>query len=67
MKSPKTIEGMNIIKVLLKKGFEIKGRKGSHISLSKGVVHLTVVVPLTTIGIYKKICRITGISLEEFL
>ena len=67
MKTPKVIRGEEIIKVLVKNGFEIKSRKGSHISLSNGQVHITVVLPLTTIGLFLRICRITGISKEEFL
>lgn len=49
MKTPKVIKGDKIIKVLVKKSFELKSRKGSHISLSNGKGHLTVVLPLTTI------------------
>ena len=67
MKTPKVIRGEDIIKVLVKNGYEIKSRKGSHVSLSNGQTHLTVVLPLTTIGVFLKICRITGISKEEFL
>ena len=67
MKIPKTIKGIKIIKVLIKKGYEIKSRKGSHVSLSNGKIHLTIVMPITTIGIFKKICKITGISPKEFL
>ena len=67
MKTPKVIKGEEIIKILVKRGFEIKSRKGSHISLSNGQVHITLVLPLTTIGVFLRICRITGISKEEFL
>jgi len=51
---------------LVKKGYEIKSRKGSHISLSNGKIHITVVLPLTTIGVFNKISRLTGIPKEEF-
>ena len=67
MKTPKTINGEKIIKVLLNHGYEIKSRKSSHISLSNGNVHITVVFPITTIGVFLRICRITGISKKEFL
>ena len=67
MKSPKVIKGINIVKVLIKRGWIIKSRNSSHVSMSNGVTHITIVLPLTTIGIYKKICKITGIDLEEFL
>lgn len=66
MKSPKTIKGQKIIKVLVKKGYEVKSRKGSHVSLSNGQINVVVVLPLTTIGIYKKIAKSTGISEREF-
>ncbi|MFH1325342.1 MAG: type II toxin-antitoxin system HicA family toxin [archaeon] len=66
MKTPKVIKGENIIKVLMQHGYEIKSRKGSHVSLSNGKIHITVVLPLTTIGVFNKISRLTGISKEEF-
>lgn len=66
MKAPKVLRGEKIIKVLAKHSYEVKSRKGSHVSLSNGKVHITVVLPLTTIGIYKKISRLTGIPKEEF-
>ncbi len=66
MKTPKVVKGQNIIKVLMKNGYEVKSRKGSHVSLSNGKIHITVVLPLTTIGIFNKISRLTGISKEEF-
>ena len=67
MKLPKVVEGKDIIKVLVKHGYEIKRRKGSHVSLSREEINITVVLPLTTIGVYRKIARKTGISVKEFL
>lgn len=67
MKLPKIVKGIEIIKILVKKGFVVKSRKSSHVSLSNGKIHMTVVLPPTTIGVYKKICRVTGIFPEEFL
>lgn len=67
MKLPKVIKGEEILKVLVKHGYEIKRRKGSHVSVSNGEIHITVVLPLTTIGVYRKISKKTNISLEEFL
>jgi len=66
MKTPKVIKGEKIIKVLINSGYEIKSRKGSHVSLSNGKIHITIVLPLTTIGIFNKISRVSGISKEEF-
>ncbi len=67
MKTPKILKGDYIIKVLVKKGYQIKSRDGSHVTLSNGTIHVTVVLPITTIGVFLKICRITGIPKEEFL
>jgi len=67
MGKPKVIKGEKILKVLKRRGYEIKSHHGSHISLSNGQIHVTVVMPLTTIGVYLKICRTTGIPVEEFL
>ena len=66
MKTPKVVKGEKIIKILINNGYEIKSRKGSHVSLSNGKIHITIVLPLTTIGIFNKISRVTGISKEEF-
>lgn len=66
MKTPKVIRGEKLIKILIKHGYEIKNRKGSHISLSNGKINITVVLPLTTIGVFNKISRLTGIPKEEF-
>ena len=67
MKLPKVVKGKDIIKILVKYGYEIKRRKGSHVSLSKDNINITVVLPLTTIGVYRKISKKTGIPLEAFL
>ena len=66
MKTPKVVKGENIIKILVKNGYEIKSRRGSHVSLSNGKIHVTVVLPLTTIGVFNKIARLTGVLKEEF-
>jgi len=66
VKTPKVIKGEKIIKVLIDHGYAVKSRKGSHISLSNGRIHITIVLPLTTIGIFNKISRVTGISKEKF-
>ena len=67
MKLPKVIKGIDIIQILIRNGYEIKRRKGSHVSLSKDEINITIVLPLTTIGVYRKISKKTGIPLEEFL
>lgn len=67
-KTPKQIKGKKIIKVLTKNGYFIKSRGGSHITLSNGKIHVTVVIPFTSIGVFlKQIVKITGIPREEFL
>ena len=69
MKKPKVIKGLKIIKVLTKHGYHFKSRKGSHVYFESadGKTKVTVILPLTTIGIYKKISKATGILIEEFL
>lgn len=67
MRTPKIIKGDKIIRILVRRGYIIKSRKGSHVSLSNGVIHVTIVLPITTIGVFKKICKITGVPKEEFL
>lgn len=67
MKTPKTIKGLEIIKILMKNGYVIKSRTGSHVSLTNGKIKLTVVLPITTIGVFNKICKQTGIPKSEFL
>jgi len=66
MKTPRKVSGKQIIKILVNKGYQIKSRKGSHISLTNGKINLTVVLPLTSIGVFLKITRLTGIPREEF-
>ena len=66
-KLPKVVKGKDILKTLVKHGYEIKRQRGSHISLSNKDINITVVLPLTTIGVYKQISKKTGIPIEEFL
>ena len=66
-KLPKVIKGKELLKVLVKHGYEIKRQKGSHVSLSNKEINITVVLPLTTIGVYRQISKKTGIPVEEFL
>jgi predicted RNA binding protein YcfA (HicA-like mRNA interferase family) len=71
MKLP-VIPGQKLVKVLNKQGFEIAGRKGSHVRLKKKTANKTLVtiVPMhkkldagTLLGILRQ-CEITK---EEFL
>jgi len=66
MKSPKVIRGQKIIKALTKHGYEVKRIKGSHVFMTKDQINIVIVLPLTTIGVYKKISRTTKIPEEEF-
>ena len=67
MKSPREINGKKLINNLRKQGYVIKSQKGSHVSLSNGKVHVTVVLPITSVGVLKQIRRITGIPEQELL
>ena len=61
------ISGRKCLKILCNKfKFHVKRQRGSHVSLSKGKVLVTVVMPFTTIGVYKNIAKITGIPKEDF-
>jgi len=56
--------GKSLIKRLLREGWEIDRKKGSHFILVKGSVQVTV--PNHTndlpIGTYKHICKIAGVK-----
>ena len=65
------ISGMKVVKVLKKNGFEVKGRKGSHITLQKKN-HETyrTTVPLhkeLARGLLNDIIKQSGFTREEFL
>ncbi|HLC62718.1 MAG TPA: type II toxin-antitoxin system HicA family toxin [Candidatus Nanoarchaeia archaeon] len=67
MKTPHHVKGIDLINILRKHGYEIKSRKGSHVSLSNGQILVTIVLPLTSRGVFKKISKATNIPEEEFL
>jgi len=67
MKLP-IVSGMEIVKALNKEGFEIKGRKGSHVTLEKN--NFRVTVPLHKelgYGLLNDIIKQSGYTREEFL
>jgi len=71
MKLP-AVSGEKIVKALTKAGFEIVGRKGSHVRLKKKTSEKTyiVVVPLHTVvakNTFFSIIRQSGMSKEEFI
>lgn len=66
MKSPKVVKGQKIIKLLVKNNYKVTRIRGSHVSLKKDQINVVVVLPLTTIGVYKKIARVTKIPEKEF-
>ena len=64
--------GRQVVKALSKAGFEIVGRKGSHVRLKKKTPNKTyiVIVPMHSEikkGTLKSIIRQSGLSPEEFL
>ena len=70
MKLP-IVSGMKIVKTLTKLGFEVKGRKGSHVTLEKknGEIY-RVTVPLHNElgrGLLKEIIIQSGYERKEFL
>ncbi len=71
MKAP-VVSGKEMIKYLSKYGFEIVGRKGSHIRLKKLTEprNLVVIVPdhkELAQGTLRSILRQAGITFEEFV
>ncbi len=65
------LSGREIIKILSKHGFQIVGRKGSHVRLKKMVpdrVYITIVPDSKDIpiGTLKSIIRQSGLPEEEF-
>jgi predicted RNA binding protein YcfA (HicA-like mRNA interferase family) len=64
------VSGEKLIKILTKKGFEIKRRKGSHVQLEDNVGR-RVTVPIHPgreigRGLLRKILRDSEISIEEY-
>jgi predicted RNA binding protein YcfA (HicA-like mRNA interferase family) len=55
--------GKDLIKRLQKNGWVIDRQRGSHVTLIKGAVHVTVPSHNTDIpiGTYRKICKLTGV------
>ena len=65
------LSGRDIVKILTKNGFEIVGRKGSHIRLKKIAKERTYITIVPDhreipIGTLKSIIRQSGLSEEEF-
>jgi len=66
------ISGRKVIKAFLKAGFEVAGRKGSHVKLKKKTAEKVFVVivpdhPEIAKGTLKSVLRQAGLSTEEFL
>ena len=72
MKKLPVVSGREIIKVLVKTGFQVTGRKGSHVKLKKKEKTRTYVVivpdhPEVAKGTLKSILRQAGLTKDEFL
>ncbi|MEM3549542.1 MAG: type II toxin-antitoxin system HicA family toxin [Candidatus Bathyarchaeia archaeon] len=66
------MSGSQVVKALSKAGFEIVGRKGSHVRLKKKTPNKTFIVivpmhPEIKKGTLKSIIRQSGLPPEEFL
>jgi predicted RNA binding protein YcfA (HicA-like mRNA interferase family) len=66
----KSVSGLKIIKALGKAGFQVVGRKGSHVRLKKKTADRVyiVIVPLhpeVKTGTLKSILRQAGLTVEE--
>ena len=70
MKLP-VMSGREVIKVLTKIGFQVVGRKGSHVRLKKRNEKVFIVVvpdhPELAKGTLRSILRRANLSVEEFL
>ena len=72
MRKLPVVSGHKAIKALTKAGFEVVGRKGSHVRLKKKTPTKTyiVIVPLhpeIKTGTLKSILRQAGLTREEFI
>ena len=68
----KPVSGLKIIKALGKAGFQVVGRKGSHVRLKRKTADRVyiVIVPLhpeVKIGTLKSILRQAGLTAEELV
>ena len=66
------LSGRQVVKALSKAGFEVVGRKGSHVRLKKKTTTKTYIVivpmhPEIKKGTLKSIIRQSGLSPQEFL
>ncbi len=61
------VSGLETIKALIRFGFEIKRRSGSHVILEKGVIVLSVPLHKTLKkGTLHAILKQAGLSVDEF-
>jgi predicted RNA binding protein YcfA (HicA-like mRNA interferase family) len=70
MPKQKPLSGLKIIKALSEAGFQVVGRKGSHVRLKKKTLHSVniVIVPIhpeIKKGTLKSILRQAGLTAEE--
>ena len=65
----KPVKSLDLIKFLNKRGFQIIRRKGSHVTLKKE--NLAITIPIHTkplgIGLLKRVLNDTGVSIDEFM
>jgi predicted RNA binding protein YcfA (HicA-like mRNA interferase family) len=71
MPKQKPLSGLKIIKALTKTGFEVVGRKGSHVRLKKKTAQSVNIVivpahPEVKKGTLKSILRQAGLTSEDF-
>jgi len=67
MKLP-VLSGMKLLKLLIKEGFEVKGRTSSHVTLKKGEYRTTIVLHKEIgHGLLRDIIRQAGYTRDEFI
>jgi len=62
------IRGSDLVKIFCNRyGFSVVRRKGSHATLNKGPVYVTIPLKQIGVGLLSTILRDSGIPREEFL
>jgi len=62
------IHGKELVKILCNKfGFQAKRQKGSHVTITNGIIYVTVPLKEIRVGLLRVILKDCGITREEFL
>jgi predicted RNA binding protein YcfA (HicA-like mRNA interferase family) len=68
LKKLSPIQGKELIKILCNKfGFQAIRQKGSHVTITNGIIYVTVPLKEIRVGLLGVILRDCGITREEFV